>query len=51
MTKYQNTYPHDAKVKVTGYNGMYECTRRHRFIRDAALNVLEKTVMNSGKQA
>jgi hypothetical protein len=29
----QDTCPHDAKVKVAEYDGMYECTRRHKFIR------------------
>jgi len=30
----QDTCPHDAKVKMAGYTGMYECTRCHKFIRD-----------------
>ncbi|MCV0412315.1 hypothetical protein [Nitrosarchaeum sp.] len=30
----QDTCPHDAKVKMAGYSGMYECTRCHKFIRD-----------------
>ncbi|EGP93500.1 hypothetical protein MY1_0738 [Nitrosarchaeum koreense MY1] len=30
----QDTCPHDAKVKMAGYAGMYECTRCHKFIRD-----------------
>ena len=29
----QDTCPHDAKVKMAGYDGMYECTRCHKFIR------------------
>ena len=29
----QETCLHDAKVKMPGYDGMYECTRCHKFIR------------------
>jgi len=29
----QDTCPHDAKVKMAGYDSMYECTRCHKFIR------------------
>ena len=29
----QDTCIHDAKVKMPGYDGMYECTRCHKFIR------------------
>lgn len=28
----QETCPHDAKVKMPGYDNMYECTRCHKFI-------------------
>jgi len=31
----QDTCPHDAKVKLAGYSGIYECTRCHKFIRTA----------------
>jgi len=32
----QDTCPHDAKVKLAGYSGIYECTRCHKFIRIAS---------------
>ncbi len=28
----QDTCIHDAKVRMGGYNDMYECTRYHKFI-------------------
>ena len=28
----KDTCMHDAKVKMPGYDGMYECTRCHKFI-------------------
>ena len=28
----QDTCVHDAKVKMPGYDNMYECTRCHKFI-------------------
>ena len=37
----QNTCPHDAKVKMAGYNDRFECTRYHKFIIDT-VNGLEK---------
>ena len=31
----QDTCIHDAKVKMGGYEDMYECTRCHKFIHTA----------------
>jgi hypothetical protein len=33
----QETCPHDAKVRMPGYDGMYECTRCHKFIHTVDL--------------
>ena len=37
----QDTCPHDAKVKMPGYDGMYECTRCHKFIHTVPLKTKE----------
>lgn len=39
----QDTCPHDAKVKMAGYAGMYECTRCHKFIRTGTSKDKENT--------
>jgi len=37
----QNACSHDAKVKMPGYNDMYECTRCHKFIHAVTPNKKE----------
>jgi hypothetical protein len=41
----QDTCIHDAKVKMAGYDGMYECTRCHKFIHavSKAKEIIDET--------
>lgn len=45
----QDTCPHDAKVKMSGYADMYECTRCHRFIHAVISKDKENTDSEASK--